>query len=831
MAHNLRKRVKCNNNGSTMVIVLIMLSFVMILATVVTSSTIMNLKMKVANKQSAKTFYTSEDAVNEIYVAMGQMSSDCFNSAYQDQVAKMVVNTESGITTVDNITCNKELRLDYIHRMLNKLGMIQDNMLDSIKYKDDSDYVSKKQEGVYERGGSTIEAQGIVSVLNDCIEATHKSGSNTLDVESIDNIQIVSKKSQAEENIFYYTININNCLVKYLTQAGYYSYITFDMTLGIPDKLVNITDSKKLSLDSFLRYAIVGNKGISVASNASFNLNGNAFAGSAGGFKVNPAATANVAGDTLLATSGDIVVENGTLNAGNGGTGNRIWCENIKTSDSTGGTSSITVNGSSDTYVRDDLELNGSNSKVKLSGNYYGYSYVGVNATEKVNRSSAIVINGTNSELDLQSLNKLLVSGRAYIDYYSLANADGYTVPGDYDTGESVSFIGNQEIYLVPAALMGGETNPAAAGTNVNITISEDNFFGYKYLSEAEGKYFVKKTITIGSLTRDYYYLRFKDEKAAASYVKAIFDDTEFNSLLSGKSDKVKKTYKEQRERLKSQMTLNAQSLNSVIKAGSGSVYTKNSMLSAVAAADGSMSLVYNESDDAASSTKYDYAGDYEDLASRFNVLSRTLYEITDTKKMNNTIIGQMYPDLNKYSKEVYVNIISTIGLEAYTKDKLGPVTTKLTGGYDKYALVAFNNSNSTSEPLIISNNDEVIRKKTHMSNDITYSFRDVDGGVIVASGDVVVKKNFSGTIIAGGTITIEGNVTVTGLSDTTDIIKTDQKYAEIFKVWNPLENSNDSGFLDVQNMTYKDMIRVANWRKRDDSEKTTQSTEAVTTK
>ena len=56
MAHNLRKRVKCNNNGSTMVIVLIMLSFVMILATVVTSSTIMNLKMKVANKQSVKTF-------------------------------------------------------------------------------------------------------------------------------------------------------------------------------------------------------------------------------------------------------------------------------------------------------------------------------------------------------------------------------------------------------------------------------------------------------------------------------------------------------------------------------------------------------------------------------------------------------------------------------------------------------------------------------------------------------------------------------------------------------------------------------------------------------
>ena len=67
-------------------------------------------------------------------------------------------------------------------------------------------------------------------------------------------------------------------------------------------------------------------------------------------------------------------------------------------------------------------------------------------------------------------------------------------------------------------------------------------------------------------------------------------------------------------------------------------------------------------------------------------------------------------------------------------------------------------------------------------------------------------------------------------ISDITDIIKTDQKYAEIFKVWNPLEDGNNSGFLDVQNMTYKDMITVANWRKRDDSvEATASSTEPAT--
>ena len=184
------------------------------------------------------------------------------------------------------------------------------------------------------------------------------------------------------------------------------------------------------------------------------------------------------------------------------------------------------------------------------------------------------------------------------------------------------------------------------------------------------------------------------------------------------------------------------------------------------------------------------------------------------------------YPNLSAYSEDVYVNMISDSGFKAYTEGKLGPVNNRLTGGYAGYVLSAYDNGNTGADPLIISDEDVALSNR----RDITYSFRDYNGGIIVASGDVIVKKNFSGTIIAGGTITIEDNVTVNGLSDITDIIKTDQKYAEIFKVWNPLEDGNNSGFLDVQNMTYKDMITVANWRKRDDSvEATASSTEPAT--
>lgn len=806
-----------NNNGSTMVIVLVMLSFIMILATVVTSSTTLNLKMKVADRQSTKTFYTSEDAVNEIYVSMGALSTECFNAAYQDVIAEVVTENAAGSFTTDNITCNERLRLDYVHRLLNNLGLIKDSDLEGIKY-EYSDYVSKKQEGTFVRDKNSAECMGVVNVLNDCIEDTHKDeeGNLTLDVESVDNIQVISKTSSANSKIFAYMININNCLVKYLTENGYYSYITFDMTLGIPDELVNITDSKKLNLDAFVKYALIGNNGIEVADSSQFKFNGNAFAGIHKGFSVASKAGVDIGAGSLLATSGDIVVSGGNISTGEGV---KIWCENLKTVNDNALTgSSITINGNSNTYVKDDLEVNANNSKVDISGNYYGYGYVEVNGSERLNPSSSIIINGSNSSINLTRLNNLLVAGRAYVDYSSLAsNGLGITVPEGYDTGESVSFIGNQEIYLVPASLMGGN-NPVMKDAKVSVDIKENNFFGYKYLEADEnGSRAIKKTINIeGDPVRDFYYLRFKNEDSAAAYIRAIFDDTEFNTLLEGKTEAVKSVYKEQREKLKNQVVLNANGINSIITLNeNGNVYAKTTMLSA-ASSSGRINLTY-VAPTGSSANNYNFKQDYDNLSARFNVLSRTLYEITDSGYMTDMLVKQMFPDLNSYSYDIYANIISDTGFKEYTKDKLGPVNYSLTGANAGFVLTAFDNANTGSGALVISNNEETLSGR----NDITYSFKDYKGGVIVASGDVIVKKDFTGTIIAGGTITIEDNVTVNGLSDATDIIKTNTKYAEIFKVWNPLESGNDSGFLDVQNMTYKDMITVSNWRKRDDSKET----------
>lgn len=813
MIKAVKEKRKLNNSGSTMVIVLIMTSFILILATVLTTSTALNLKMKMTDKTTTKIFYTSEDAVNEIYVALGQVSIECFNAAYQEEISNVVSKTKaSGSYTVDNITCNTRLRQNYVHRMLNKLGVVADANLESIKYTY-SDYLSAKEEGTFVRSSGTSEVNGIVAILGTYIENSHKddSGNPTLLVKSIDSFKVISKKSSAEgidkypdDSLFAYVIELDNCVVEYLTEDGFYSYITFDCSVGMPDSLVNITDSESLTLDSFVQYSLIGNKGITVDSSKVLSLNGNAFGGNANGtgIEIKPGATLSVKSGNSLSTSGDIDVKDGTLTTE--GDVN-IWCYNLKTSNDSGskGTPTVNISSSTNTYVRDDLEINGDNSNVNVAGNYYGYGYESDNASNIHSYSSSITINSKRSNLNLTNLNRLVVAGKAYVDYASLtSNASPYS------TGESVSLIGNQEIYLVPPSLMGG-SNPVNTGSGITVNITNENdFFGYDYIDPTT-PYVIKTVKGDDGVTRDFYYLKFINDKNAADYVKAILDDSTFNTIIAGKSASIKEKFESQRAYMKKLITFNAESMGSVITAGSGNINTKSTMIAA-APGNGINGLSYV----ASTSDSYDFYNDFEDLSCRYTVLTKTLYELTTSTHMNNNLVNQMYPKLSSYSTNVYSNIIATNGFTSYTSGNNGPKMDALTGGYKGMVLCAFDNSNTGSAPLIISDDTEVLPQ----ANNATYSFKDYSGGVVVCSGNVVIKKNFNGTIIAGGTITIEDNVTVGGLANITDLVKTNQKFAEIFKVWNPMADSDDSGFLDVQKMTYKDMVMISNWRKYNDA-------------
>ena len=89
-----------------------------------------NLKMKMIASQSKKTFYTSEEAVDEIYAALGKASMECFNASYEEQLttlssySKVVSDQHNNFATlveIDNEKANVALRENYMQKLIGKL--------------------------------------------------------------------------------------------------------------------------------------------------------------------------------------------------------------------------------------------------------------------------------------------------------------------------------------------------------------------------------------------------------------------------------------------------------------------------------------------------------------------------------------------------------------------------------------------------------------------------------------------------------------------------------------------------------------------------------------
>ena len=120
--------------------------------------------------------------------------------------------------------------------------------------------------------------------------------------------------------------------------------------------------------------------------------------------------------------------------------------------------------------MANDLNIKGKNSNISLSGLYNGYG----NSSTDANESSAILVNGVDSTLDLSKLKRITLAGHAYI-----GTAPDTTTPGtggegsggsgsgtvnpsdttkDIYTGESISVKSNQLMYLVPPECIGVST-------------------------------------------------------------------------------------------------------------------------------------------------------------------------------------------------------------------------------------------------------------------------------------------------------------------------------------------------------------------------------------
>lgn len=742
----MRKRL--NDKGSALVTVIVACAVIGLLAVVSLWASLINYQMKITDTKVKSNFYSAETVLDQICVGLQSNVSDAYNKAYTTTMQKYSALSEDERNNmfireyVENICLALKSTTvgDRNYNMSLLKSYVDSNLLDTTTYP----YVE-----ITSLTASDDSGDGLMS--------TYDSG-----------------------------VVLKGIKVVFVDEEGFSSVIETDISLNIPEmKFVTAEDMP----DTF-SYSMIANSGIDFTEPGSnVNVNGSVYAGSPYAVSVsNPEVMSfnlkDIGIKLTLADSKYLIAE-GTINISDSSVfsvaaDNQLWTDNIQV----GGGTDVHLRGSS--YVSDDLTLGGNSPKVYLgeggTGRYVGYG----NNTNRAADSSAIIINGKNSTLDMSGLDDLFVAGYSFIQTSSIANdrAVSYEDNNDVRMGESISLKGNQIGYLIPGECIGVDSSGKSLYNRNPITYAE-----YSAIMEDDDYTEVDDSIVSHKTGHKLsYYL--ENGESISDCVTTVFVPTNSGQESDGlvyyyislspetASLYYNDYYSENTEKLNTYADFFANVINS--NDAASRVYTA-----------GKFSLY--ESDELKL-----YGTNELDVDDEIALLENTYTALNSTLTAN-------YQSGNgaAYGQTVFENIIDTA--------KLLEVTNGQPSGKRK---VNFIGSAGDVMTAVLVNGD------------YTYSSETQEGGnlrLIIATGDVNVNADFTGTIICLGKLSVNGNCNIKNEDQekmkkllTADIDGTNFLY-HIFDEGSSYIVSLTGGNGDASNtsIAYSDIITFKNWTKK----------------
>lgn len=493
------KRIKGNNRGASLIFVIISFVFIATLGTIVISAAVTNVEMKKVHRKSKQTFYSADQALNEIKVSLTEDVAKSVATAYETVLGQFSASESSAREVLFQGT--------FLNQMKNKLNVNLVNELEVTRF---------NQVYLKELKFDPLSGNGAKVI------STQADGRLRFVVSPGNYMTITGVK----------VICYNN---------GYVTSISTDLKILYPSSSLI---SPMLSVDSkpYVNYSLIANKGI-WATTSSHTVTGNVFAG-ADGINISNESNSLTMQDGTVISAGDITIKDKgklSINASE----YEVWANNLVTAqsiktDQPERTTDITIAGK--TYVKDDLVMNAFNSKVSLAGEYYGFSH-GTTA----NTNSAITINMANAFLKMDALTKLSLAGRAYLSFnngsvsYDNDSDVGLTTGANNDiqTGESLSVKGSQTAYMLPSNYLAVGHNPVSwseykeyynNGTPMYHLTDADVMFNIQTIPENERKLsdYVDISDPVNLVFYKfgteanvvYYYLKFKTDKLATTFFK-----------------------------------------------------------------------------------------------------------------------------------------------------------------------------------------------------------------------------------------------------------------------------------------------------------------------
>lgn len=781
-----------DNKGASLIAVLVAIAVVGVMGTVIMQLTVTNIQMKEVERQSKTNFYTAEQILDMVTANINEKAAEQMQLAFTEILSKYK-NYEGQASNLRKLFSKKYLD-----------GLVQ--LCDAtIVGEGDSAVSEAKHKRDAEDSNRILYTIGLykISLFEECtplaiyVDGNHVVGLYTAaEVTAKDSVIIARKGTDYDINIHqadathpngaaYFhadydkgTFTLDNVSVYAKDAFGNETYIQTDLVFHTPD--LNLDGSNVVK--EFMRYSLIADDQIKVTVD-NVNVDGNVYAG-AGGILADYNSSAQFVGRKII-TRGDIQAKSmSNLSVGNADkTVSQIWVNNLKTlRDNTrvtlvnaNATNAATLNICGTSYVADDLEVNGAYDHVTVKGTYKGYNfqqnYATVERTEDARYSSAIAINGKESDVNISGIDNLMIAGRAFISRES-----GDSRNQDIMTGETMSVRINQLAYYVPMSCM----KALDASHPDDKTFQKDLYEAYSGVSNIER--FVNLTDPVAEYYYDasgtkIYYLKLKGEQAANDFYR------EYYEAHKGTMDLRAENY----------LTDTSLQLSAdiVMNLKGDLLYRKGTV-----DASGKYPLVerYTDIDE----SKWNYGTSFykqsADFAIKYKSLCLSLEENKLEKDYSNVRLQESDPTL-------WHNLISQTQWDAFFdndehEDETVIEWTDATGNISGTKLIA------------------IIRNKTGATYNVKPST--YDGGIVIADGDVHVEGSgtFSGLIISGGTITFDSGAKVRAdevlVSNmiANDITLRNPTFANIFKDYADSANQALNGTSIERYMT------MENWTK-----------------
>lgn len=410
---------KLNNQGSTLITVIICMALFGILGSLMLSVTMTNLQMKMVESKAKKNFYSCEETMEEIRTGIQEITAAKIQEVYE---TKILTDFSSFLSHPDDDSV-ADNRNEYIRKQvavaimteLGNIGSFSPEQLTS------GTEIPEKGDDIFNTYLSVISNPDIVRTvtIGDSItnpDTIHSNG----DTVVIEDIKVEMEIDDYKTSI---TSDIVITLPTFTFEEG--SEITVFRMEPPLKNYVLITDGTIKSEQNLI--------GVN-------SINGNVYAGD-GIYVSSPFTQQNemiIIGDNIITRGNINVADTGKLTIN----GRMVWADNLvtNTTDLPGFTllpTTLNINGIC--FVKDDLNLEGLNSEVTLTGAYVGFT--GIQTEE----GSAVILNGAGSSLNLSGLESLILAGRAHV------SVDDTIIGSDTDimTGESLAFKSNQRAYLI----------------------------------------------------------------------------------------------------------------------------------------------------------------------------------------------------------------------------------------------------------------------------------------------------------------------------------------------------------------------------------------------